>query len=112
MLDNSIVILIDNNNKQQAELRDLSYYNANLKKNVATPNAGGGRCQGNLLNAKFPGCVPKQYWVRVAYWWSNRFGIEKRHDSAKFCDKNTVHKDVDTRENTMGGMQANNNWDA
>ena len=40
-LENSIITLMDTNNNQQAELRALYEDNLNLKKKVATPNAGG-----------------------------------------------------------------------
>ena len=111
-LANSIVTLTYTNKNHQDELRALREENANLKKKMETPYTGGCQLQGTLSNAKFTGYGPKQYWVRGAYCWSHGFGIGKLQNSGNCRDKKIGHQDAATRENMMGGTQANKNWDA
>ena len=111
-LANSIVTLTDTNKNQQAELRALREDNANLKKNVVTPDADGGQRQDIPSNPEFPRCGPKQYWVRGAYCWSHGFVIGKIHDGGNSCNKNTGQQVVYTWENTMGGTQSNKEWES
>ena len=70
--------------------------NSNLKKKAATPDSEGRQRQGNQSNAEFPAFGPQQYWVRGVYCWSYLFGIEKRHNSGNFRNKNTHHQDSAT----------------
>ena len=111
-LSNSIVTMMDTNKKEQAELQDLREENANLKKKVVVPDAGGGKLQSTPSDVDFPGCGPKQFWVRGAYCWSHGSSFGKRHNSGNYRDKKTGHQIEATCENTMGGTQDNKNWDA
>jgi len=110
-LADSIVTLTDTNKKQQAELRALREENASLKKKLAASDAGGGRRQGSPSNTDFPGCGPKQYWVKGAYCWTHGYGVGKRHDSGNCRDKKAGHQIAATRDNTMDGCQDNKDWD-